>query len=84
MLFRCPSDSQRDRLSYGMNPDVAGSDLAARTPEAATIAFYDGIATMVIERHKDGANYAFMDGHAKWLADPPEDSGLFAREEERR
>ena len=83
-IYRCPSDDTNGALGYGMNLDVAGSPLGSWPSTRETVAFYDGDGLEVIERHNDGANYAFMDGHAKWLADPPEDSGLQVREEARR
>ena len=33
--------------------------------------FYDGRGRFVIERHNDGANYCFADGHVKWVDQPP-------------
>lgn len=94
-VFHCPSDRRKVSLSYGMNPHVAGLSVPTRQSEdaqslvlpddAATIvAFYDGEGPEIIERHNDGANFAFMDGHAKWLGHPPEDSGLYLGEVERR
>ena len=76
-VYRCPDDETNGALSYGMNVDVAGSTLVDWPTAKDIVSFYDGTSVVVIERHKDGANYAFMDGHAKWLGDPPEDSGLF-------
>jgi len=83
-IYRCPDDERNDDLSYGMNFDVAGTALGAWPSLEETVAFYDAELLLVVERHNDGANYAYLDGHAKWLGDPPEDSGLFARKEERR
>jgi len=60
-----------DRLSYGMSPAISGIG-PVKTDPSATVGFYDGVGSVVFERHGEGANYAFMDGSAKWYDEPPE------------
>ncbi len=74
-LFKCPADSTACDLSYGMNREVSGLDVYTAPARAETVMFFDGAGQIVIERHEEGANYAFVDGHGKWLADPTVDFG---------
>lgn len=72
-VFNCPADRGDSDLSYGMNPELSALQIAdfAEDVQVKTVLFYDGIGQVLIERHHEGANYAFLDGHVKWLADPP-------------
>lgn len=96
-LFHCPQDPREDTLSYTMNRHVSGLciptvesedgkglDLVLPEDPWFAVTFFDGEGLEVIERHNSGAYYAYLDGHAKWLADPPDDSGLFVGEERTR
>lgn len=93
-VFHCPQDEREDVLSYAINLRVSGlriptvpsengksPDLVFPDDAATTVTFCDGEGLEVIERHQEGANYAFLDSHVKWLADPPEGSGLSVWEE---
>ncbi len=73
-LFKCPLDRTGADLSYGMNPGLSAVQIAdfPEDVQPETVLFYEGTGQIVIERHNDGANYAFLDRHVKWLADPPE------------
>lgn len=76
-VLKCPADTTDARLSYDINEQVSGLkvDHLPKDAQAEEVLFYEGVGQLVIERHGQGANYAFVDGHGKWLADPPVDLG---------
>ncbi len=49
----------------GSSPDIGLA--GAATALCATAGFLDLGSTNMLGRHLDGANYAFVDGHVKWL-----------------
>lgn len=80
-LYHCPEAQEEPWVSYGMNCELSGrvvagisSDLVRTKPPhdlPREVLLFDGRHGTVIERHNDGANYSFADGHATWLEDPP-------------
>ncbi len=83
--LRCPADQTDARLSYDLNPDVAGVHRVHVERPACTFLLYEvDESGHLVFRHDGGANYAFMDGHVRWYQNTPEESEVFAREEARR
>jgi len=66
--------SSASKVSQAENADGSTSNLtpdcqyAYGTTGSAVSAGYNPWARVSRERHNGGSNYAFMDGHAKWLA----------------
>ncbi len=76
-IFRCPSIPDPKGFGYAMNFNLSRRNLAEIPSPAQTILFYEttdlernsyGIGEEPAFRHLNGANYAFADGHVKWLA----------------
>jgi len=82
-LLLCPAGPQDGMTNYGVNEHLVGrpaqgSDTGAvvllyESKRAGTIVF--GGESDVDERHMGGANYVFLDGHAKWCGEVPEFGG---------
>ena len=73
MLFVCPDQKT---ISYAINPHVAGRKLDDIPDKETTVLLYEADEHGQPDfPHNDGANYAFVDGHVKWLSkrDQPED-----------
>ena len=79
-LFLCPSDANgaAKRLSYSMNANCGFQAIARANQPAETILLVDESATLddgyfapgadqPSWAHNGGCNFAFLDGHAKWL-----------------
>ena len=79
-IFLCPSDGNgaAKRLSYTMNAVCGFRAIAEATHPSETILLVDESWTLndgyfapgadqPSWAHNDGANFAFMDGHVKWL-----------------
>jgi prepilin-type processing-associated H-X9-DG protein len=65
-VFHCPA--AEGEHSYFPNPEVLGHSLADfDEPSALAIVFESDDGESVVYRHNGGANYAFVDGHAKWF-----------------
>lgn len=89
VIYHCPEAQEEPWLSYAMNRAVSGrhiegisSGLVHSVPEQELpreVMLFDGRMGAVVERHRGGAYYAYLDGSAEWLADPPE--GTPVREE---
>jgi prepilin-type N-terminal cleavage/methylation domain-containing protein/prepilin-type processing-associated H-X9-DG protein len=58
------------KVTYGMNGSVKGQSLAALEKESSTVLFADSVLASLPgigeNRHLDGSNYAYADGHVKW------------------
>jgi prepilin-type processing-associated H-X9-DG protein len=76
-LFTCPSVSDPAGYGYAFNLNLSLKPLAAMGSVSETISIYEtsilernmyGVGDEPAFRHQDGANYAFADGHVKWLA----------------
>lgn len=66
-LFECPSD-EIDSVSYALSPFVAGRNLDQIEAPDETVMIYEvGEDGRLVFPHNGGANYGFVDGHAKWL-----------------
>ena len=63
--------SIKDPTGTIMLMESKGSEMyTGGTPDYHLVDIIDtGSLSMIDERHNDGANYAFCDGHAKWLRD---------------
>ncbi len=79
-IYLCPSDGNGDakRLSYTMNANCGFQPLAQFQRPATTVLLVDESWTLndgyfapgadiPSWAHNDGANFAFADGHAKWM-----------------
>jgi prepilin-type processing-associated H-X9-DG protein len=75
-LFNCPSVSDPVGYGYAFNLNLSLQSLAAFDSPAQTVSIYEtsvlernmyGLGDEPAFRHQDGANYAFADGHVKWL-----------------
>jgi len=74
-LFNCPT-TETGGDTYAINPLVAGRNLADIENHEGTVLLYEVDRTgQPVFPHNDGANYAFVDGHVKWLSrrDAPAD-----------
>jgi len=84
-ILRCPSASggTASDIDYLFNTNLSSLNEASvdataltvlnaeSTRGAATAASSYGTAASAATRHFDGSNYAFVDGHVKWLKTPP-------------
>jgi prepilin-type processing-associated H-X9-DG protein len=70
----CYARGEAGERDYAINPDLAGRRLDdfAQDDQPETVLIYEVQNGRLVEPHRSGANYAFLDGHVKWLADPPE------------
>jgi prepilin-type processing-associated H-X9-DG protein len=79
-VYKCPSDPKPH--GYAMNKNLSRGSLADVERPAEITALFEsnlhrpsanGTATAVAKppRHMGGNNYAFIDGHVKWLDRPP-------------
>lgn len=79
-LFHCPEVKQDDNVGYAFNSKGSGKLESVFKDESVTVAVYEtsdlrrnafGMGERTAYRHtlegKLGANYAFQDGHVKWL-----------------
>lgn len=84
LIYHCPEAENESGLSYGMNRDLSLAPMAQFEDEQGeTVMLFDGQMGVVIERHEDGANYAFLDGHVDWMENPPEGLPTLSTEQER-
>ena len=78
-ILRCPSDT--NEYSYAMNSKVSGKKIGDIVDPATTILFFESSTgvrnaadpmTSVCKppRHGDGNNFAYVDGHVKWVTKP--------------
>lgn len=78
-ILRCPSDT--NEYSYAMNSKLSGKKIGAITDPTTTVLFFESSAgvrnaadpmTSVCKppRHGDGNDFAYVDGHVKWVAKP--------------
>ncbi len=74
-VLTCPDDAEA-WPGYAYHPPVAGEKLGSFKRLEETVLVYDGKEGKLAERHFGWAYYAFADGHAKPLRDPP--PGYFA------
>ncbi len=75
-LFTCPTRSEGAKGGYDINPHVAGRKISDIPNPETTILLYEVDASgQPVFPHNGGANYAYVDGHCKWLhkRDHPED-----------
>ena len=71
-MFRCPSDDAKGNCSYAIPLSISGARLAGMPDRTTQPLLYDATPSgEPAQRHNDGLNVAFADGHAKWYADPP-------------
>ncbi len=62
------------RIGYGWNTGLSAYDDAKVAKPAETYLMWDsqrangGSPRSILDRHNDGANYAYADGHVKWLS----------------
>jgi len=76
-IFICPSAADQTQRSYAYNGGL--DQTSARViPQPALVAMafdsqpgtnLSGGQDLVVSRHNEGANFAFADGHAKWVKD---------------
>ncbi len=74
-VFVCPEASGAAG-TYAMNDAVSGQKLSAFASPAQTVCLFDsttgwnmhGGPSLIADRHNGGANFAFVDGHVKWVA----------------
>jgi prepilin-type processing-associated H-X9-DG protein len=78
-LMRCPKDSKR--WSYGFNANLDRALISdIPSPDRIALLFDSDLHTpnacglardAVFKRHNGGANWAFVDGHIRWLTAAP-------------
>jgi len=67
-LFVCPV-AEGGPVTYSINPLVAGRNLKDIEDREGTVLLYEvDRAGQPVFPHNDGANFAFADGHVKWLS----------------
>lgn len=74
-IFRCPT-REGALPHYALSPYVAGRKLGEIADPDTTVMVYEVDASgQPVFPHNDGANYGFVDGHAKWFSkdNPPGD-----------
>ncbi len=69
-LFVCPND-RGSRPGYALNRRVAGRNTKDFGRPESVVLLFDARDGELGERHNDGANYGFLDWHAKFHQDPP-------------
>jgi len=75
-IYECPSAPGRS--GYQLNAALRGRSDDEMTRPAELVAFFEtDDGETVAYRHNDGANYAFGDGHVKWVAEGTEKAGAF-------
>jgi prepilin-type processing-associated H-X9-DG protein len=67
-LFTCPS-TQQSGTSYTFNPALSRVPLSAIADPSAVPMIYDSGLAHGAGPHAHGGNVAYVDGHAKWVAD---------------
>jgi len=86
-IYHCPSDSNLgagNEVSYAYNDTVAEVSEAQCESVVTTILTTDAESSddmdgaPASERHSDGANYSFLDGHVKWYRPGQIDWGGFS------
>lgn len=65
-LFHCPEDNS-GKVSYFMEPRVAGKSMTSIAAPQATALIVEGTPAKTAFRHNGRASVAFVDGHAKIL-----------------
>jgi len=74
-LFLCPSANDLTQRSYAYNQALEQEKMGAIPRPAETIMAFDsqpganpvGGQELIVWRHNNGANFAFDDGHVKWI-----------------
>ena len=75
-VFDCPSLAKGKTNGYALNAKTSGKSLEVFAAPAQTVAVYEtwtlkpnafGMGENGVYRHLGGANYAYADGHVKWL-----------------
>ncbi|RYZ89254.1 MAG: hypothetical protein EOP06_09595 [Proteobacteria bacterium] len=76
-LFTCPSVTEPEGYGYAFNMNLSLQSTASIKNDSQPVSIYE---TTILERnssgagddpafrHLDGANYAYADGHVKWLS----------------
>jgi len=74
-IFECPERPRGEKGGYAINALVAGKKLDDIPDKATTVLLYEVDNNgQPVYPHNGGANFAFVDGHAKWFSkdNPPE------------
>ena len=71
-VMLCPADKALP--SYQLEPSLRGASTLKEAGPLAILLFETDDGMNLVRRHEDGAVYAYVDGHTKWLsrADTPE------------
>lgn len=76
-IFTCPSLKPGEKYGYAFNSGASGKNVAVFSNPAQTVLIYEtsvlkrnafGMGENRANRHLDGANFAYVDGHVKWSA----------------
>lgn len=89
-VFRDPSAPAGEKWSYAFNRNLSGAKLAALASPATTVLLFEstlgaknaadtGESVPQPGRHQGGTDYAFSDGHVKWLRDGTTPAPSFLR-----
>lgn len=78
-LLLCPAGPQDGLANYGVNEHLVGRPAQVRDTGAVVLLYESkragtimiGRESDVDRRHQGGANYVFLDGHARWSREVP-------------
>lgn len=76
-FYNCPSVSAPNGNGYAINAKIGGQSMAALVSPQQAVQLYEtttlahsvqGDGGDMAYRHRDGANFAFADGHVRWFS----------------
>ncbi len=74
-ILKCPADAGKSRCSYSINDQLNGESISSIKKTDTTPLYFDSkrgwnsssSISSAEPRHAGGSNFAFVDGHVKWV-----------------
>ena len=74
-ILKCPADDGKSRCSYSINSQLNGESISSIKKPDTTLLYFDSKRgwnssspiSSAEPRHAGGSNFAFVDGHVKWM-----------------